>query len=69
MKAHAHSFLNQHRILNKRTKMSDCTADTTNTIEIINSPKTLKNMGQIESNDFVIDFYIAKGMFSIKWFT
>jgi len=49
MKAHAHSFLNQHRILNKRTKMSDCTADTTNTIEIINSPKTLKNMGQIES--------------------
>ena len=58
VKAHVHSFINQLGIVNKKTKMIDCIADTKNTIVIINNLKTseYKNIGLIESIDFVIDF-------------
>jgi len=58
VKDHAHSFINQLGIVNKKTKMIDCIADTKNTIVIINNLKTseYKNIGLIESIDFVIDF-------------
>jgi len=48
--------------------MNDCIADTKNTIGIIENLKTSKNLGLIESIDFVIDFYIAKRMYTALYF-
>ena len=48
--------------------MIDCIADTKNTIGIIDNLKTSKNLGLIESIDFVIDFYIAKRMYTALYF-
>ena len=48
--------------------MIDCIADTKNTIVIINNLKTSKNIGLIESINFVIDFYIAKRMYTALYF-
>jgi len=42
VKAHVHSFINQLEIVNKKTKMNDCIADTKNTIGIIDNLKTSK---------------------------
>ena len=62
VKAHVHSKIRKNE--NKKTKVSDCTTDTKNTIEIINKQKTSNNIGLIETIDFMIDFYIAKRMYT-----